>query len=364
MKRIVILSIAFLMAAGLSGTVFAAPKDSESLDKLNDQIQKKQEQLDEGKQREKELMTTIVDIEQQIDALQAEIANSQEDLKVLEADLKEAQKKVDQQNQDLSARLRNMYKNGSVGFMDVLLNSGSFSDFMTNLDMVQRVYQSDADVLRQMQEAHDEIEQKKQQVEDLRDALMTAEATAEQEVAEVASQKEKLAQSNKATEEAIDDLKDEMTALEAELAAKEANGEISSSDTSEYTGGVFVWPTPGHTTITSGYGWRRCPFHGREFHAALDIGAPSGAAIVASADGKVIHSGWYGGFGKSVIIDHGGGLVTQYNHCSSTIASAGQKVKKGQTIAKVGSTGYSTGPHLDYRVYKNGDVVDPRGYLK
>ncbi|MBQ6401675.1 MAG: peptidoglycan DD-metalloendopeptidase family protein [Firmicutes bacterium] len=364
MKRSLILTIAFLMALSLSAFVYAAPKDSSDLEKMNDDIKKKQQELDEGKQREKELMTTIVDIEQQIDALQVEIANSQEDLKVLEADLKEAEAKVDKQNRDLSARLRNMYKNGSVGFMDVLLNSGSFSDFMTNLDMVQRVYQSDADVLKQMQESYAEIEQKKQEVEALRDALVTAEATAEQEVAAVAAQKEKLSESNKATEEAIDDLKEEMASLEAELAAKQAEGAVSSSDTSEYTGGVFAWPTPGNTTITSGYGWRRCPFHGREFHAALDIGAPSGAPIVAAADGKVIHSGWYGGFGKSVIVDHGGGLVSQYNHCSSTLVSVGDKVKKGQTIAKVGSTGYSTGPHLDFRVYKNGDVVDPRGYLK
>ena len=126
---------------------------------------------------------------------------------------------------------------------------------------------------------------------------------------------------------------------------------------------MFLWPTPGNNTITSEYGWRTCPFHGREYHAALDIAAPSGADIVASASGTVVHSGWYGGFGKSVMIDHGGGLASQYNHCSSTVVSVGEKVKKGQVVAKVGSTGYSTGPHLDFRVYKNGDVVDPRGYL-
>ncbi|MDO5491944.1 MAG: M23 family metallopeptidase, partial [Bacillota bacterium] len=100
-------------------------------------------------------------------------------------------------------------------------------------------------------------------------------------------------------------------------------------------------------------------------HAAIDIGGVgTGAAIVASAKGKVVHAGWYGGFGNSVIIDHGGGLLTQYNHCSSVNVSVGEKVKKGQTIAAVGSTGYSTGPHLDYRVYKDGNAVNPWNYLQ
>ena len=360
MKRSIIIAASLLICTCMSfgGAVYA-----NELDDINKEIKDKQEELEEGKEQEENLLQAIGELEEQINELQVAIDNGEEELAVLEKDLKKLEKKVAQQNQDLGTRLRNMYKNGSVGFMDVLLNSGSFSDFLTNLDMVQKVYENDQQVLAEMQQAHDEIEKRKEEVETLQAELEDARATASQEVAVVSAEKEKIAQSNKDTAQMIDDLENEMANLQAELAKKEASGQVSSSDTSEYTGGVFLWPTPGNTSITSEYGWRMCPFHGREYHAALDIGAPSGAKIVAAADGKVIHSGWYGGFGKSVMVDHGGGLVSQYNHCSATVVSVGDEVKKGQTVAKVGSTGFSTGPHLDFRVYKNGDVVNPRGYL-
>lgn len=364
MKKILISASTLLLALCIILAVdptYGEP--TKELEDINKEIKQKQEELDQGKEQEESLLQAIGELEEQIDQLQMEIANGEEELVQLEKDLEEAQKKVDKQNEELGVRLRNMYKNGSVGFMDVLLNSGSFSDFLTNYDMVQKVYENDEEVLKQMQEAHDAIEVKKAEVETLQAQLEDARATATAEVAVVSEEKEKIAQSNKKTAEVIDDLEGEMAALQAEIERKRAQGEISSSDTSEYKGGVFAWPTPGNNTISSEYGWRKCPFHGREYHAALDIAAPSGANIVASADGKVINSGWYGGFGKSVMIDHGGGLVTQYNHCSSTEVSVGQKVKKGQVVARVGSTGFSTGPHLDYRVYKNGEVVNPRGYL-
>ena len=115
--------------------------------------------------------------------------------------------------------------------------------------------------------------------------------------------------------------------------------------------------------MASGYGWRICPFHGREFHGAIDIAGNGGAPIVASAAGKVIRAGWNGGFGYSVQVDHGGGLVTMYNHCSSFAVSVGQTVSKGQTIAYVGTTGSSTGNHLDYRVFKDGTTQNPLSYL-
>lgn len=353
------LVVAFTVAMGASACVAFANE----LDDINKEIKKKQKELDKGKEEEENLLQAIGELEEQVDQLQMEIDNGEIELEQLEKDLEKAEKDVEQQNRDLSSRLRNMYKNGSVGFMDVLMNSGSFSDFLTNYDMVQKIYRNDEEILAQMQESHDEIERRKAEVEALQVELQDARDTAAQEVAVVSAEKEKIAKSNKKTAEVIDDLEDEMAAVQAEMAKKREAGKLSSSKTSKYSGGQFLWPTPGNNEISSEYGWRICPFHGKEYHAALDIAAPGGADIVASAAGTVVHSGWYGGFGKSVMIDHGGGLVSQYNHCSSTVVSVGDKVKKGQVVAKVGSTGFSTGPHLDFRVYKNGDVVDPRGYL-
>lgn len=362
MKRWISLITAILLFLSVSGgTALAKEKSLKDLDK---QIKQKQEKLKEGKKEEKEMMDSIVDLEHTIDELDDEIISAEQDLDQLTKDLKKAEKRVKKQNRSLNKRLRNMYKNGSVGFLDVLLNSGSFSDFLTNLDMVQRILENDEDVLKDLEKAHRRIAKKKKEVEELQKELTAARATARDERSEVARQKKELEKENKQTADDIGDLEAERKALEAELAARAASGDISNSKSSKYKGGVFQWPLPASSTVTSNYGWRNCPFHGREFHAAIDIGgAPTGSAIVASASGKVVHAGWYGGFGNSVIIDHGGGLTTQYNHCQSVSVSVGQKVKKGQTIAALGSTGYSTGPHLDYRVYKDGNVDNPWNYL-
>ncbi|MBQ6495648.1 MAG: peptidoglycan DD-metalloendopeptidase family protein [Firmicutes bacterium] len=359
-KKLALL-LAVMMAFVMSFDISFAEK---SLDEINQDIKAKQKELKEGKEKEKSLSSKVNELEEMIGDLDTQIANAEIRLEKLKKQVKKAQKEVDRQNEDLGQRLRNMYKNGSVGFLDVLMNSSSFTEFLTNRDLVEKIYASDKEVLEDLQKAHARLKKKKKQVEKLEASLKASKATAESERAEVAAQKAEIAKNNKETAKMLDDLEAEADAVAAALAAKAADGSISNSSTSEYKGGVFLWPTPGYTTITSGYGWRNCPFHGREFHGAIDIAANGGSNIIASAAGTVISSGYNGGFGYSIQIDHGGGLVTMYNHCSSLLVSYGAKVKKGQVIAKVGSTGSSTGNHLDYRVFKNGSTVNPLSYVQ
>ncbi len=125
----------------------------------------------------------------------------------------------------------------------------------------------------------------------------------------------------------------------------------------------MVWPTGG--PITSDYGWRIHPVLGyRRMHTGIDIGAGYGRAIKATDSGNVIHSGWCGGYGYTVIIDHGKGISTLYAHCSKIYVRRGQAVFKGSTVAAVGSTGMSTGPHLHFEVRVNGVPVSPWGYIR
>lgn len=341
-----------------TGSVYA-----KSLEQLQKEIQQKQQELEKGEKKEKDLAAQITGLEQKVCELNDQIAVSEKKLVKLEKELKIAKEKVDKQNTELGGRLRNMYKNGNVGFLDVLMNSSSFSEFLTNLDLVEKIYASDKDVLEDLQDAHDQIEKKKKEVEKLQKDLESSRATAKTEMGNVAEAKKKVAADNEKNHEMLNELEQEAYAVQAEMQRESSNGTISNSSTSTYSGGVFAWPVPSSTYISSEYGWRICPFHGKEFHGALDIAASSGSPIIASASGTVISAGWNGGFGNSVRIDHGGGMVTMYNHCSSLAVSVGQNVSRGQTIAYVGSTGSSTGPHLDYRVFKNGSTMNPHSYL-
>jgi murein DD-endopeptidase MepM/ murein hydrolase activator NlpD len=126
--------------------------------------------------------------------------------------------------------------------------------------------------------------------------------------------------------------------------------------------GELLWPASGPKT--SDYGWRTHPIFGTQrFHAGIDIGAGYGAAILAAASGVVVSAGEMGGYGYATVIDHGGGLATLYAHQSSMQVSAGQSVSRGQVIGAVGSTGYSTGPHLHFEVRVNGATRDPMAYF-
>lgn len=381
-----------------------APVSAKSLTEINDEIQQNQQALEQGKSQEESLSNEIEELEVAIGAAENElvsinedIADTEDKIEQAQADLEDAQKNVDTQSDNLNARLRTMYKNGSIGFLDVLLGSGSISEFLSNVDMLKKVYVGDKDVLDDLEEDYELIEKKKKTLEDLQGQLEAkkkqqadkqAELTANKN--EVAEKKTNVAASNEALEDNIADLNAEADRIEAIIAAEEAkeqreqakkeknnssnkndnNSSNSSSSNKENSssGARFTWPVPGYSYISSDYGWRNCPFHGRELHSGIDLAAPYGTAVLAADDGKVIHSGWLGSYGNAVIISHGGGLYTLYGHNSSLVVSYGAQVSKGQKIARVGSTGSSTGNHSHFEVRKggnsHGNSVSPWPYLK
>ena len=145
---------------------------------------------------------------------------------------------------------------------------------------------------------------------------------------------------------------------------KKRKSRIGTHKNSPYVGGEFTWPCPASRYISSSFGNRLHPtLKVWKFHTGVDIGCAAGKDIVAAASGRVIMSQWYGGYGNCVMIDHGGGIVTLYGHASKLLVSTGATVKRGQTIALVGSTGRSTGPHLHFEVRKDGEYIDPMSYF-
>ena len=256
-----------------------------------------------------------------------------------------------EREENLNARLKVMYKNGSLGFVDVLLGSGSITEFVSNLKIIQKIYKNDMDVLDTLDKEHKELQAIKKQLKEKRVKLAT--------------QKDELAVEKAELDEKKEALKKEEDALKAE--ADRLTSEILSmiDKNSQYIGGEFTWPCPASTYITSSFGNRLHPIlKSWIFHTGLDIGCSSGKDILAAASGKVIMSQVYGGYGNCVMIDHGGGIVTLYGHASKLCVSKGDVVKRGQVVAKVGSTGRSTGPHLHFEVRKNGEYVNPMKYFK
>lgn len=298
------------------------------------------------------------EVEKELDKLNKDIDKT---LKELE----EAEEKIASKEDTFNSRLRVMYKNGNVGYIEVLLAAADIGDFLTRKDMIQSIVNHDVELIKYMKEQRDIINNKKTE-------LQAQRASVEVTKSKLQDRKKELASATRAKELLMTELvknKKELEKQEDELIklAKDIESEIVKLQRVDgpYSGGVMSWPVPGHTRISSPYGYRIHPvFKTKKLHTGIDIPASTGTKVIAATDGIVIYSGTLGGYGKTIMIDHGGGIVTLYGHNSSLVVSEGTKVKKGDTIAKIGSTGISTGPHCHFEVRKNGAYVDPIPWLK
>ena len=369
-KKMVALGLSLLLGLSFScvGLAYGATAQSQ-LNDVNNKLQDVKQQLNEGKKLENGLNKEIQALEGQINKSQAEInalsgsiAATESKINVALAELNQLEKDMDEQNANLNSRLRTMYKNGSTGFLDVLLGSGSITDLMTNMDRVQLIYDNDKQVMEELGKQHQVLDEKKQYLLGLKAELQAKQseeaqkkAALNQSKSEVADKKAEVAKDNKALEEMEQAMVAEANRLKAEILAAQSKG-------TTYTGGSMAWPAPGVTKITSPFGYRIHPIlKVKKLHTGVDIGCPSGTTIVAANSGTVIKAGWNNSYGNMIMIDHGGGIVTLYAHNSSLLVSNGAKVTRGQAIAKSGSTGNSTGPHLHFEVRVNGDYKDPLG---
>lgn len=342
------------------------------LDKLNQQRTQQQNNLNQTSRAEKTILGQVESIEQDtirtqqdIDKLEVRIKNLQDKIDVLEAQIKIEQEELDRQTDILAERLVVIYEQGDSSYLEVLLGANDVKDLITRVDMLTTIIDQDQDLIDEISRRKLALDNKKADLDVQQKELLAAKTTLEEKKQQLAVQLQEkkdvlssIQQEKEKYAQAIREL--EQASAQAEAMIQKLQG---SSGVRQGTGS-YTWPTPGYSNITSPYGMRYHPIlKTNKLHTGIDIGAPSGAKIVAADGGSVIFSGWLGAYGNAIIVDHGAGISTLYGHLSSCSVGVGAKVSQGQTIGKVGSTGWSTGPHLHFEVRKNGSAVNPNGYI-
>lgn len=375
-KILAIVALVAFLAVSLLSTLPAFRANAETAEeRLNDSVRRQGEikdELEEANTRKdaalaeyNELDKEIVTLQITVDSVNAQVAESEAKVAQKTEELAAAQKECDEQYADYCERAKLLLQKGTMSYLEILIHADSFSDFLTRLSLVNEIAEYDKTRLDELKKYAAQVEAIKTELEAENEVLDALKADVD---AQMAVLKEKQAQS----QSLIDSIKSDIATFEkalkaqeaAEAAAREEIRRLTQASTAPYTGGQFAWPSTS-SYITSPYGTRTHPVTGQlKTHTGIDIGAGMGTNIFAAADGNVIVSGWNsGGYGNYVVIDHGGGITTLYAHCSSLLVSAGQRVTRGQVIARVGSTGISTGPHLHFEVLKNGAHTDPYAYL-
>lgn len=333
---------------------------------LNSARNSKNNQLALKRQYDNEIVSLeslILTTEELINQYDLSIEKANEDIAVLEGQLEE-------QELAFEDMIRMSFMYGNDNYLQMIFDSGSFSDLLSRLDMVSYLLSYNQNVIDGMLETEEQLRLSTDNLQLSKDNLQkyieskeTLKSELDQKSSEAQSLINSLDKDEKAAAQALKEIEASKKQLEEDIAelAKQYNKKGE-----KYSGGIFIWPVDQKQSTSSGWEWRINPISKkREFHNGLDIPAPRGTKILAASGGTVVKAAWYGGYGNCVIVNHGGGVMTLYGHCNKLNVKEGQSVKQGDTIAFVGSTGYSTGNHLHFTVYENGNTaVNPWNYLK
>jgi len=366
MKKILMLVLLLILSLN---TVYA----TDDIDKQEELLESIQEQLDalDGSHQDfvnqknavvrniRSLEDRVRTTENEITELNVQIDDNKVQIGVATMELDAAKQALSETNDLLDQRIRIMYMNGTVGYFEVVLESKNFEDLLSRIEMLRRIVESDTSLIEQMEIDKQLVDDKKMALEEEQEKLVALEnemqnkrAELKMQIADLEVKQRELLNDIAALEIQIDETNKDAEAVKniiADLKLRE-----------QYVGGAFTWPVPSSYKITSGFGMRRHPIlNTNKLHTGIDIGGGSGLQVVAAQEGTVIWANWLSSYGKCIMIDHGGGVVTLYAHNNSISVSKGQVVAKGQNIARTGSTGNVTGPHLHFEVREDGEYVDP-----
>ncbi|OIQ08787.1 murein DD-endopeptidase MepM [Moorella thermoacetica] len=367
-----------LMAALALGTVPAHGASVDDLQRQQQQLQQNiqeqqkllQQKNDEGEALLQQLQQIEEDIRQkqaQIASLDQQLAAAQGRVQQVAAELQKAEAAQETRMSILRSRLKDIYQVGRVNYLEVLLQSTSLEDFLVRLELLTKIARGDINLIDEIKAEKAKIAAQKAELEAERDHIAQLRRQADNERVQLASRQEnqrqllaQVEQEKKRVAAALDEMEATARQIAARIRAEQAknNRKLSPGGTKG-----MLWPLPGYTQISSPFGWRIHPLlKTSRFHDGIDLPAPAGTEVIAPLDGQVISTGYLGGYGNHIVIDHGGGLSTMYAHLSAILVQNGQEVKKGQVIGRVGSTGWSTGPHLHFMVLLQGEPTNPMNY--
>lgn len=377
----IICSISSMSYAENNAASETTNETSKDLSQLQEQQQELQNKMQEVGQDLNEVQDELTENLQQIQIIDEKIEQAQKDLeeltnkiekinqnnKKLEQKLKVATKNYEKQKKLLEARLVAIYEAGETQYLDVILSSADLSEFLSNYVLVTEIASYDTQLLEEVEEKKQIIELAKQHLDENLAQLNIMKTSQEKNSKILQNTKilrenytAKLSEQEKEVQAKIDEYKFQYEEVNREiLKTALADGLLA-----DYVGGEMTWPIPGYSTISSPYGMRVHPITGvYTLHTGVDVKAPTGADFVAANDGIVTKAYFNPAYGNMVMVDHGGGISTLYAHGSEILVRVGQPVKKGEPVLKVGSTGYSTGPHAHFEVRINGQVTSPMEYI-
>lgn len=326
-----------------------------------------------------QLDNSLAQIEQNIQELNAKIVAKEEEIAVAQEELETALGNEENQKESMISRIRMVYESGDPQMLDMLLKSASFGDFLNKADYVERVVSYDRKMWQDYKMVREYVELCKQQLELEKEILdetkagveeeqRNLEALIDQKNRDIVAYETDITNKEKAIkeyEEEIEAQENEIATLEALIAEEKKKILASSGVVLTYDGGAFKFPVASYTRVSDDYGPRIHPTLGiQQFHNGVDLASPKGTAIYAAYDGVVVAASYSATMGNYVMIDHGSGLYTIYMHASALYVEKDDIVVRGETIAAVGSTGRSTGPHLHFSVRLNGEYQSPWNYIK
>ena len=359
-----------------------AEKDKKAAENTKKNLEREVKQLEALKRTTKEeinaLLAQIDEVNAQLLETERRITETEEKLRVIGNELEGTIRRKKKQDELLQARIRLLYMDGAASYLDVLMQSSSFADFLERFDLIRSIVMEDRNILDRVRE-YEELVRKKQAERDaelaglkeLYDQRVARLAELEEKEREkevmIASYNRQIAENEEAIEE-YEEISEEAERLLWKLAEEVSKLEAQKKRIKTYyTGGKLGVPLKDPYTVTSKFGMRVHPIYKtKRLHTGIDMAAPQGTPVYAAESGVVTVAQSWSGYGNCIIIDHGGGLMTLYAHLKpgGILVEKGQEVKKGDKIGLVGMTGTATGYHLHFEVRKNGEPVDPEPYLK